>query len=172
MAPLMKATRAAHIEQRSRKQELYNFLCQYRASPHSTTRISPAEALNGRKLQVTLPELSQRIHINELQDKLKHEDMENKENMKVYCDKRRNAKRFQLEVGDTVLVRQHRKNKLSTPFDPKPLQIIRRKCSMVTAKIVTYTITRNVSHYKRYDATRHLPLHVYNDVNNFNSIPT
>ena len=169
MAPLMKAIRATHIEQRRWKLELYNFLRQYRATPPSTAGVSPAEALDGRKLQVTLPELSQRIHTHESQDKLKHEGMENKEKIKAYCDKRRNAKRFQMQVGDTVLVGQHRKNKLSTPFDQKPLQVIRRIGSM---ERVTYTITPNVSHYKRYDITRHLPLQEYNDVNYFDSIPT
>ena len=59
VAPLMKAIRATHILQRSWKQELYNFLRQYRATPYSTTGISPVEALNGRKLRVTLTELSQ-----------------------------------------------------------------------------------------------------------------
>ena len=152
MAPLMKAIKATQIEQRLWKLELYNFLRQYRATPPSTTGISPAEALDERKLQVTLPELSQRIHTQESQDKLKHEDMENKAKIKAYCDKRRIAKQPQLQVGDTVLVRQHRKNKILTPFDPKPLQVVRCKSSMVTAKRVTYTITRNVSHYKRCDA--------------------
>ena len=107
VAPLMKAIRATHVEQRSWKHELYNFPRQYQATPHSTTGMSPAEALNGRKLRVTLPELSQRIHTHESQDKFKHEDMENKAKMKAYCDKRRNAKQSQLQVGDTVLVRQH-----------------------------------------------------------------
>ena len=43
---------------------------------------------------------------------------------------------------------------------------------MVTAKRGTYTITLNVSHFKRYDATHPLPLHVYSDVNDFDSIQT
>ena len=42
----------------------------------------------------------------------------------------------------------------------------------MTAKRGTYTITRNVSHFKRHDATHPLPLHVYSDVNDFDSIPT
>ena len=59
MAPLMKAIRAAHIEQRSWKQELYNFLRQYRATPHCMTGVSPSEALNQRQMRVTLPQLPQ-----------------------------------------------------------------------------------------------------------------
>ncbi|KAI0217763.1 hypothetical protein LSAT2_030468, partial [Lamellibrachia satsuma] len=50
MASLMKTIRAAHIEQRSWKQKLYNFLRQHRATSHSTTGVAPAEALNARKL--------------------------------------------------------------------------------------------------------------------------
>ena len=59
MAPLMKAIRAAHVEQRSWKQELYTFLRQYRATPHCTTGVSPSEALNQRQMRVTLPQLPQ-----------------------------------------------------------------------------------------------------------------
>ena len=38
---------------KSWKQELYKFLRQYRATPHTTMNVSPSEALNGRKLKTT-----------------------------------------------------------------------------------------------------------------------
>ena len=55
MRTLGKAIRTAYIENKNRKQALYEILRQYRATPHSTTTISPAEALNNRKLKIPLP---------------------------------------------------------------------------------------------------------------------
>ena len=145
MAPLMKAIRAAHVEQRSWKQELYTFLRQYRATPHCTTGVSPSEALNQRQMRVTLPQLPQQAQTSESDTQLRHRDAANKAKAKAYSDRRRHAKQSDLQVGDTVLVRQPRRNKLSTPYDARPLEIITRSGSMITAQRGDYTITRNAS---------------------------
>ena len=39
-------------------------------------------------------------------------------------------------------------NKLETAFHPKPAQVIKRKGSMITAKHMDKTITRDASHFK------------------------
>ena len=54
---LEKSIRIAHLEGKNWKQELYKFLRQYRSTPHSTTNVSPSEALNSRKLKTKIPEL-------------------------------------------------------------------------------------------------------------------
>lgn len=46
--------RTVVIEGRNWGQELFTFLPQYRVTAHSTTKKSPAELLNGRKLKSTL----------------------------------------------------------------------------------------------------------------------
>ena len=155
MAPLMKAIRAAHVEQRSWKQELYTFLRQYRAMPHCTTGVSPSEALNQRQMRVTLPQLPQQAQTSESDTQLRHRDAANKAKAKAkaYSDRRRHAKQSDLQVGDTVLVRQPRRNKLSTPYDARPLEIITRSGSMITAQRGDYTITRNASFFQRFDAS-------------------
>jgi len=58
MPNLEKRVQTAVVEGKNWKQELYKFLRQYRATPHTTTNVSPSEALNGRKLKITLPEVS------------------------------------------------------------------------------------------------------------------
>ena len=58
MPNLEKCVRTAVFEGKNWKQELYKFLRQYRATPHTTTNVSPNEALEGRKLKTTLPEVS------------------------------------------------------------------------------------------------------------------
>jgi len=54
---LEKSIRIAHLEGKNWKQELYEFLRQYRTTPHSTTYVSPCEALKNRKLNTTRPGL-------------------------------------------------------------------------------------------------------------------
>ena len=49
---LEKNIRIANIEGKIWKQELYKFLRQYGGTPHSTTHVSPSEALNSRKLDL------------------------------------------------------------------------------------------------------------------------
>ena len=58
MPNLEKCVRAAVIGGKNWKHELYKFLREYRATPHTTTNVSPSEALNGRKLNTTLPKVS------------------------------------------------------------------------------------------------------------------
>ena len=58
MTTLEKCIRAATVEHKNWKQELNKFLRQYRATPHSTTDISPCDSLNQRNLKTTLPEFA------------------------------------------------------------------------------------------------------------------
>ena len=146
MRTLEKAIRVAVIEHKSWKQELFTFLRQYRATPHSTTARSPSELLNGRKLKSTLP-----VHWQEqapLKD-VRQTDANRKERMKGYADKHNHAKHSDLEIGDRVLVKQPKHNKLSTPFSPEPMEIMEKKGSMITAQNADRSVTRNSSFFKK-----------------------
>ena len=75
-------------------------------------------------------------------------DAEQKSKIKVYADSKLGTKPSDIKPGDTVLVRQPKKNKLSTPFDPEPLVVEEKKGSMVTASDGFKSITRNSSMFK------------------------
>ena len=68
--------------------------------------------------------------------------------MKKNADKLSRAKEREIHVGDTVLVRQRKKNKFSSTFDPKPYRVTRVKGTMITATRPGHYITRNVSFCK------------------------
>ena len=68
--------------------------------------------------------------------------------MKIASDTRKNAKKSLLKPGDTVLVKQPKRNKFASPFDHKPYQISRKKGSMVTAEREDHQITRDSSFFK------------------------
>ena len=147
---LGKSIRTAHVDARNWKQDLYKFLRQYRATPHSTIGISPSEALNQRKLKTTLPESdhSQKVTNGDLQSMMERRDAEQKSKMKLYADSKSRARESSLKPGMVVLMKQHKQNKLSTPFDPTPFVIKEKKGTMVTASNDFKTVTRNSSQFK------------------------
>ena len=70
--------------------------------------------------------------------------------MKMYADKRANAKPSSIREGDTVLLHREKKNKLSTPFEGIPYTVFQKKGSMVTAERTTdgRMVTRNTKDFK------------------------
>lgn len=73
-----------------------------------------------------------------------------KQKVKVYADKKANAKPSPIREGDTVLLHQEKKNKLSTPFEGIPYTVFQKKGSMVTAERTTdgRMVTRNTKDFK------------------------
>ena len=83
------------------KQELNRFLRNYRATPHSSTRVPPATVSFGRAMKTKLPEMATFPPDNELRG----QDSAAKHKMKVYADNKSYVKPSTLE-GDTVLERR------------------------------------------------------------------
>ena len=103
MKPLQKAILTAHAENQNWRKELHNFLLNYRASPHSTTKTPPAEALSNLPIRTKLPEPITKPLNTEQHKKLKVADEKVKRKMKEHHDKRTNAKERTFSIGDTVL---------------------------------------------------------------------
>ncbi len=139
---LGKAIKIAAAENKNWQQEMHKFLRNYRATPHCTTKIPPATALFGENIKTRIPEMT----VPKDDDETQQNDQEAKEKMKMYAD--RKSKPCTLETGDTVLIKQPKENKLSTPFNPKPCKVVSRKGTMITAQQGSRTITRNCSHFK------------------------
>jgi len=124
---LLKRMRIAQAEGKEWKKELRKYLVAYRSTPHTTTGVSPAELLFGRKMRTKLPELREESTASEMRDR----DGEMKAKAKQYVAKRRNAQEADLTPGDKVLVKQERRNKLSTPFAPEPYDVITKNRNSV-----------------------------------------
>ena len=154
MKPLVKAIKSAHNENKNWKRELFKFLLNYRATPHTTTSLSPAELLFNRKIHTKLPQINAESE-TKCHEEVKKRDSTAKAKMKVYADSKSSAKSSEISVGDTVLVRQRKKNKLTMKFDPSPYQVTKRKGSRVTASRNGTHITRNVSFFKKIPGTSH-----------------
>ena len=149
MQPLLgKTLRTAKAENRPWQQELHRFLLQYRTTPHSTTGVPPAELLFNRTVKGKLPILQKRNILNRHRE-ARQTEASKKEYQKRYADSRRNTKKSAIKVGDCVLVRQQRRDKLTPYFNEVPYTVTHRHHSRITARNKNgITVTRNVSHFK------------------------
>lgn len=76
-------------------------------------------------------------------------DRVKKAKMKEYADNCQHAKVSDIQEGDWVLVRQEQRAKTDSRYCHHPLQVTRRKGTMIRAASKTKRITRNVSHFKK-----------------------
>ena len=78
-------------------------------------------------------------------------DVERKKKSKLYADIKRHAKETHIKVGDIVLLKQPRENKLSTRFNPNPYQVVAMKGHMVTGTRGGHQVTRHASFFKKFE---------------------
>ncbi len=77
-----KVIKTANLEGKSWKQEMYRFLRNFRATPHTTTRVPPATALFNRAIKTKLPEFNE----GQQEPTLEANDRNAKMKMKSYAD--------------------------------------------------------------------------------------
>ena len=141
-----KVIKTAKLEHKNPKQEMNRLLRNYRATPHSTTRVAPATALFGRPMKTKLPELT----IPHSDPEIRERDRTAKAKMKKHADNKRYIRPSTVKEGDTVIVkRDDSKKKSDTPYDPRPHIVVEKKGSMVTAQDDDgVPVTRNSSFFK------------------------
>ena len=145
---LQKFITTTTVEGSSWRMSLPDFLRVYRSTPHTMTGRSPYSQLFGGR------EMGGKIPLFILSSKGDHEVRQKnasaKQKMKIYSDKRANAKPSPIQEGDMVLLHQEKKNKLSTPFEGIPYTVFPKKGSMVTAERTTdgRMVTQNTKDFK------------------------
>ncbi|CAC5367707.1 unnamed protein product [Mytilus coruscus] len=95
---------------RSENLEMFKFLRNCRATKHATTEVSQAKVLFGRNIKTKLPTITSNYQDKEIRET----DQRKEDKMKDYVDTRRNDEPSNLQIGDTVLVKQDKQNELST----------------------------------------------------------
>ncbi len=124
---LLKRLRIAQAEKKDWRKAVREYLLAYRSTPHTTTGVSPAELMFGRTIRTKLPELRVERPDEEMRDR----DMEHKEKSRLYTDAKRRAEECELQPGDAVLLRQDKKNKLSTNYESEPYEVVQRQGNSV-----------------------------------------
>ena len=102
----------------------------------------PTELLFNRKVKGKIPDLSiDHAYYHEVHDR----DAEQKAKSKAYARHTPQG----IELGDEVLVQQHKTNKLSTAFNPNPLKVVSKTGnSLVVESPIGNQCSRNTSHVK------------------------
>jgi hypothetical protein len=149
MKNLVKVIRIANVERKPWIQLMNNFLRSYRATPHSTTKVSPASLMFQRNDHSLFP-TSEIKPILQTNEEIKQRHEASNEKNKINYDHKLSAKESSISIGDMVLVKQIQKNKSMPPYNPNKLQVTKKKGSWIVATGNDgKEISRNVSFFKR-----------------------
>ncbi|XP_052809099.1 uncharacterized protein K02A2.6-like [Mya arenaria] len=147
--PLMKIVRAAHVEGENWKQELLKFLRQYRATPHTVSGFTPYRLMFQREPNTKLPKVYENSSEPKVDEVVRQRDERSKSESKSYSDTRHNAVKYNINVGDKVLLENENKTKLSPKYIPSPYTVKGKKGAMITAENENHEVTRNSSRFKK-----------------------
>ena len=128
----MKSVQMAHIEGKDWRQELQTFLTAYSSTPQMTTGATPFYLMFGREMRSKLPDVRREAPITN--EEVRGRDWSRKLSQKQYVDTKRSAVASDVEIGDKVLLRNSKTNKLSPKYDPNPCEVVDRKREEVTVR--------------------------------------
>jgi transposase InsO family protein len=146
---ILKRLKISKIEKTDWKKDLSKYLLMYNTTPHSTTGKTPTELLLGRTIRGKIPGISDNHSKRDLE--AADNDIIRKSKGKESEDKKRNAKNDDIEIGDTVVLKNSFKtNKLTPEYDPNEYTVISRRHTEITVKGKEgKEYKRNVNHLKK-----------------------
>ncbi|GFN74628.1 transposon ty3-g Gag-Pol polyprotein [Plakobranchus ocellatus] len=147
MRTIKKTIKAAQVKHKNWKQEMFKFLLAYRTTKHSSTDLAPANVLFNRVVKNKL--FAAPIQTDPINTCIRCNDAAAKAKMKHYADCKSYIKRSDIQIGESVLVKQSDTTKPTTPYEPIPYMVSNKKESMITAKRHNKSITRNSSFFKK-----------------------
>ena len=118
---LLKSIRAIHAEGKDWRSYFNSMLLDYRSTKHATTQVAPAILLFNRDIGNHFPLLSKTINLSH-QEKAKRNDTNSKIKSKTRYDKT-------IKVGDKILVKKRKRNKLTSLYKSEPFKVIEKKGS-------------------------------------------
>ena len=133
-----------------RQNAMQDMLIAYRSTPHPATGVSSYEAMRGATVRTRLDHIKPETQVSEEDCSINQKDAEYKQRMKRQREGRQ-TRETKLLSGDYVLVRQTKKNKWSTPYEPVLYTVSQIQGSRITARRITdrRTVCRDASQYKR-----------------------
>ena len=157
MKCLGKVVRTAHIEKKDWQRALDNFLLAYRATPHPSTDSTPAGLMfPNRRFKTRLPH-NPSNNPSADEDDVRRFNEKAMSSAKAYADKRNHAKEHEISVGDNVLVRQQKRNKLTSYYSPNPYIVRSIKGSMITASRGGMTSPETAHSLRKFHLSLMLP---------------
>ena len=148
---LLKCLQIAHLEGKNWRTELLVWLMAYRSTPQTTTGTTPCYMMFGHEVRSKLPEL-RRETVGVPGEEVRERDWSSKLKGKAYADLKRGATPKSIRVGDTVLLKAEKTNKLSTNFNPAPFKVVQRTGTEVTLRSEAgVQVKRNTAFVKKYN---------------------
>ena len=148
---LLKCLEIAHLEKKNLRTELVTWLTAYRSTPQVTTAATPFSLMFGRGMRSKLPEL-RRETVDVSREETRDKDWSNKLKGKTYADDKRGAFPKSIRVGDAVLLKAEKSNKLPSNFLPSPFRVVQKTGSEVTVRNdVGVEFKRNAAFVKKYN---------------------
>ena len=148
---LLKSLQIANLEGKNWRTELVTWLAAYRSTPQATTGATPFFLMFGREMRTKLPELRTET-VEVPREEIRDRDWSNKLKGKAYADARRGATPKSIRIGDTVLLKAEKSNKLSTNFRPSPFKVVQKTGTEVTVRNEAgEEFRRNSAFIKKYN---------------------
>ena len=150
---LKRLIQKSFINNSNWKQELNSFLRSYRNTPHGSTKATPAELIFKRSNSSKLPNKFDQFEIQEEKTvKARRNDLESKNKMKEYSDKKRRAVNHSFKTNDKVILDQIKdkkiSNKIKSRFADELWTVKQVKGSLITIESNGRELTRNCSFLK------------------------
>lgn len=121
---VVRALKIGKIEKRLWAAVMNEYVYAYNIRPHSVTYKAPLELMTGRQVKDLLPMSVGRY--STCDDEIREQDAEAKEKGKIDADKRRNATKSNIQVGDVVFARNFSMGKLEPNFSPVQFKVIEK----------------------------------------------
>ena len=149
MKMLNKTEQIAHLQSRDRTVAIQEMLMGYRSTPHPATKTAPYAALMNRQVRTTLDHTNPKEEKTKRDRKMDEKDKEYKEKLKMQKENR-NTSEHKLVVGDYVLLKQSKRNKWTTAFEPAFYIVYRIDGSSIAARRISdgREIYRDASQFK------------------------
>lgn len=156
MRLLNKTEQIAHLQgndSAKRRSAIQEMLIAYRSSPHPATGVSPYRAMQYREIRTRLDYEPPNEEQNPEDERMNAKDGNYKQKMKENSENR-NTRKTLLILGDYVLVKQTKRDKWTTPYEPTIYTVTEIKGSQVTARRITdgRIVCRDASFFKLVNA--------------------
>ena len=102
-------------------------------------------------MKFTILQIENKINIDNINNELEKNICTSKQHAKEYHDKGHHAKNICLQIGDRVIFKQRKLNKLTLIFEPAPYIVIETNRTLIKAKEENSdcVVTRNISHFPK-----------------------
>ena len=127
---LLKSIRVIHAEGKDWQLYFNSILLDYHLTKNATTQAAPAMLLFNRDIRNHFPLLNKTSNLSH-EKKAKRNDTISKIKCKTRYEKTMNFKTSDIKVGNKILVKQRKRNKLTTLCKSEPFTVIQKKGNTV-----------------------------------------